>query len=107
MSLPEFFRLEHLFVWCWTPDLFEVALLLGACFLVNYVTADSKTNWLEGYLLVSFYIMIVSTTLYRSMFFCPLTSSQIDVMCMVLYWTDGSRRVARLREYRDGFGFWR
>ncbi|OBZ72759.1 Vacuolar calcium ion transporter [Grifola frondosa] len=27
---------------------FEVALLLGACFLVNYVTADAKTNWVEA-----------------------------------------------------------
>jgi len=26
-------------------DQFEVAVLIGACFLVNYVTADSKTNW--------------------------------------------------------------
>jgi Ca2+:H+ antiporter len=39
-------------------DLFEVALLLGSCFLVNYVTADSKTNWLEGYAMVTFYLMI-------------------------------------------------
>jgi Ca2+/H+ antiporter len=28
--------------------MFEVAVLLGACFLVNYVTADKKTNWIEG-----------------------------------------------------------
>lgn len=28
-------------------DYFELALLLGACFLVNYVTADAKTNWVE------------------------------------------------------------
>lgn len=39
-------------------DLFEVAVLLGSCFLVNYVTADSKTNWLEGYAMVTFYMMI-------------------------------------------------
>jgi len=39
-------------------DLFEVVLLVGACFLVNYVTADAKTNWAEGWVLVSFYIMI-------------------------------------------------
>ena len=42
-------------------DLFEVVLLVGACFLVNYVTADAKTNWAEGWILVSFYIMIVSS----------------------------------------------
>jgi hypothetical protein len=41
-------------------DFFEVAVLLGACFIVNYVTADAKTNWLEGFTMVSFYIMIVS-----------------------------------------------
>jgi len=42
-------------------DLFEVVLLVGACFLVNYVTADAKTNWAEGWILVSFYIMIVGS----------------------------------------------
>jgi hypothetical protein len=41
-------------------DVFEVVMLVGACFLVNYITADSKTNWAEGYTLVSFYIIIVS-----------------------------------------------
>jgi len=25
---------------------------------VNYVTADAKTNWAEGWIVVSFYIMI-------------------------------------------------
>ncbi|KAF9534980.1 hypothetical protein CPB83DRAFT_755170 [Crepidotus variabilis] len=39
-------------------DLFEVSLLVGSCFLVNYVTADAKTNWAEGSALVIFYIMI-------------------------------------------------
>jgi len=34
-------------------DFFEVALLLGGCFLVNYVTADKKTNWIEGKYLIS------------------------------------------------------
>ena len=47
-------------------DYFEVALLLGSCFLVNYVTADAKTNWVEGLIMISFYIMIVSH------FVCPL-----------------------------------
>ena len=41
-------------------DLLEVALLVAACFLVNYVTADAKTNWVEGFIMVAFYIMIVS-----------------------------------------------
>ncbi|KIK65590.1 hypothetical protein GYMLUDRAFT_70711 [Collybiopsis luxurians FD-317 M1] len=43
-------------------DLFEVAVLIGAMFLVNYVTADSKTNWLEGFAMVSFYFMIALVT---------------------------------------------
>ncbi|KAJ3743377.1 hypothetical protein DFH05DRAFT_1447445 [Lentinula detonsa] len=43
-------------------DIFEVAILIGAMFLVNYVTADAKTNWLEGFAMVSFYSMIALTT---------------------------------------------
>ncbi|KAF5393659.1 hypothetical protein D9757_000294 [Collybiopsis confluens] len=43
-------------------DLFEVAVLIGAMFLVNYVTADSKTNWLEGFSMVTFYFMIALVT---------------------------------------------
>ncbi|PFH52599.1 hypothetical protein AMATHDRAFT_74077 [Amanita thiersii Skay4041] len=39
-------------------DFFEIAILIGACFIVNYVTADSKTNWAEGLGMVSFYVMI-------------------------------------------------
>lgn len=40
-------------------DLFEVAILIGSCFLLNYVTEDSKTNWAEGAMLVALYVMIV------------------------------------------------
>ncbi|KAJ3574528.1 hypothetical protein NP233_g1710 [Leucocoprinus birnbaumii] len=39
-------------------DLFEVAVLVSAVFLVNYVTADGKTNWAEGCAMVGFYTMI-------------------------------------------------
>ncbi|KAN0135210.1 H+/Ca2+ exchanger Vxc1-like protein [Lactarius tabidus] len=45
-------------------DLFEVTLLVGACFLVNYVTADGKTNWAEGSILIAFYAMIVVSAWY-------------------------------------------
>ncbi|KDQ09740.1 hypothetical protein BOTBODRAFT_58507 [Botryobasidium botryosum FD-172 SS1] len=45
-------------------DLFEVAVLIGACFLVNYVTQDSKTNWAEGLIMVVFYVMIAVTAWY-------------------------------------------
>lgn len=41
-------------------DLFEVAILIGSCFLLNYVTEDSKTNWAEGTMLVALYLMVVS-----------------------------------------------
>jgi Ca2+:H+ antiporter len=44
-------------------DLIEVFTLLGACFLVNYVTADAKTNWCEGIMMVTFYLMIVRSQL--------------------------------------------
>ena len=43
-----------------TADMFEVAVLIGSCFLVNYVTADAKTNWAEGYIMIVFYIIILS-----------------------------------------------
>ncbi|KIY68513.1 hypothetical protein CYLTODRAFT_351232 [Cylindrobasidium torrendii FP15055 ss-10] len=39
-------------------DIFEVSLIVSACFLVNYVTEDSKTNWAEGLAMVAFYFMI-------------------------------------------------
>ena len=48
--------------WHW-QDFFEVALLVGSCFLVNYITADSKTNWGEGLIMMAFYAMIVSRPL--------------------------------------------
>lgn len=42
-------------------DLFEVVIITGSCFLVNYVTADAKTNWAEGFVMVIFYVMIAIT----------------------------------------------
>ncbi|KAJ7593441.1 hypothetical protein C8J56DRAFT_498096 [Mycena floridula] len=39
-------------------DLFEVCVVIGACLLLNYVTADSKTNYAEGFAMVAFYTMI-------------------------------------------------
>ena len=47
-------------------DYYELAVVLGSCFLVNYVTADSKTNWVEGLIMVAFYVMIV-----RCFLSCP------------------------------------
>ncbi|KAI0699516.1 hypothetical protein C8T65DRAFT_742494 [Cerioporus squamosus] len=42
-------------------DYFEVALLLGTCLLVNYITADARTNWVEGLIMITFYVMITVT----------------------------------------------
>ncbi|KAG8833314.1 hypothetical protein FRC17_010959 [Serendipita sp. 399] len=39
-------------------DIFEVVLLVAACFVVNYITADAKTNWAEGWTMVSLYVII-------------------------------------------------
>ncbi|KAK2466427.1 hypothetical protein APHAL10511_002069 [Amanita phalloides] len=39
-------------------DFFEISVLVCACFIVNYVTADSKTNWAEGLAMVAFYVVI-------------------------------------------------
>ncbi|KAJ3929886.1 MAG: hypothetical protein NXY57DRAFT_870481, partial [Lentinula lateritia] len=38
-----------------------VIILVGTSFLVNSVTADAETNWVEGATVVSFYVMIAST----------------------------------------------
>ncbi|EIW52997.1 uncharacterized protein TRAVEDRAFT_135009 [Trametes versicolor FP-101664 SS1] len=35
-------------------------VLLGSCFLVNYVTSNGKTNFAEGVTSITFYAMIVS-----------------------------------------------
>ncbi|TCD70361.1 hypothetical protein EIP91_003713 [Steccherinum ochraceum] len=59
-------------------DFYEMALLIGACFLVNCITADAKTNWVEGLILLTYYIMIaISSWFYvgqpelKLMLFCP------------------------------------
>ncbi|KAG8776004.1 hypothetical protein FRC15_000195 [Serendipita sp. 397] len=39
-------------------DIFEVVLLVAACFVVNYITADAKTNWAEGFMMISLYAII-------------------------------------------------
>jgi len=39
-------------------DMFEVALVISSCFLVNYVTADAKTNYVEGFAMSAFYVTI-------------------------------------------------
>ncbi|KAI1789896.1 hypothetical protein LXA43DRAFT_1075110 [Ganoderma leucocontextum] len=41
-------------------DYFEIGMLLGACFLVNWVTSDAKTNMSEGLTMITFYAMIAT-----------------------------------------------
>jgi Ca2+/H+ antiporter len=40
-------------------DIFEVVVLVAACFVVNYITADAKTNWAEGFTMICLYAVIV------------------------------------------------
>ncbi|TFL05497.1 hypothetical protein BDV98DRAFT_500213 [Pterulicium gracile] len=47
-------------------DLYEIAVVVASCFLVNHITADAKTNWAEGIVLVAFYLMIAMTTWFYS-----------------------------------------
>lgn len=46
-----------------TTDHFEIVVIVGACFLVNSVTQDGRTNWAEGLIMVGFYVIIVRATL--------------------------------------------
>ncbi|CAE6416938.1 unnamed protein product [Rhizoctonia solani] len=39
-------------------DHFEIVVIVGACFLVNSVTQDGRTNWSEGLIMVGFYVII-------------------------------------------------
>ncbi|KAI0027473.1 hypothetical protein K488DRAFT_90829 [Vararia minispora EC-137] len=45
-------------------DVFEVTILTGACFLVNYVTADARTNYAEGFSMIAFYAVLALVTWY-------------------------------------------
>ena len=65
-------------------DLFEVTLLVGACFLVNYVTADGKTNWAEGSILIAFYAMIVR---FLPFVFCMLLTLPFPQGLSAWYYT--------------------
>ncbi|KAF9510865.1 hypothetical protein BS47DRAFT_1299593 [Hydnum rufescens UP504] len=67
-------------------DVFEVAVVIGACFLVNNVTGDAKTNWIEGFVLVSFYVMIATAAWFydgqeslHKMLFCETVSSVLAI----------------------------
>jgi Ca2+:H+ antiporter len=65
-------------------DFFHVALLLSASFLVNYVTADAKTNWAEGVTMVAFYIIIVSVPVFPIPVFLVLKTLSTGALYLVL-----------------------
>ena len=68
-------------------DLYEVAVIIGSCFIVNYVTADSKTNWAEGAALVAFYAMIVSYS-------CPFVGDSTNLRQALTTWFyDGQEEI--------------
>lgn len=50
-------------------DMFQVAVMFVAVLLVNYLIADGKSHWLEGYLLICLYAIIAVCT------FCKLSIS--------------------------------
>lgn len=71
--------------------------MIAACFVVNYVTADAKTNWAEGYSMVCFYIMIVGVILFIS--FNTDTDDGFEGTCVVvLYGPDVYSQYAGLYE---------
>lgn len=43
-------------------DMFQVAVMFVAVLLVNYLIADGKSHWLEGYLLICLYAIIAVCT---------------------------------------------
>ncbi|KAF8597562.1 hypothetical protein BDV93DRAFT_499519 [Ceratobasidium sp. AG-I] len=45
-------------------DHFEVVVVVGACFLVNSVTQDGRTNWSEGMIMIGFYLIIALAAWY-------------------------------------------
>jgi Ca2+:H+ antiporter len=46
---------------------YELVALLASCFIAAHVSADGETNWLEGVLLVSLYLVMAV-----AFFFLPI-----------------------------------
>jgi len=58
-------------------DLFEVTIVVASCFLVNYVTQDNKTNWAEGLIMISFYVMVaLAAWFYHGQFDIRIMSAE-------------------------------
>jgi len=47
-------------------DTFQVAVLFVAVLLVNYLIADGKSHWLEGFLLICLYAIIAVCSFCKS-----------------------------------------
>jgi hypothetical protein len=81
-------------------DFFEISILICACFIVNYVTADSKTNWAEGLAMVAFYIIIVSR--FKTGVHFVSHDFFKGRLCMALPWTEINRNHAYCGQVRGG-----
>lgn len=64
-------------------DIFEIVILVAAVFVVNYITADAKTNWAEGWMMICFFAIIALVAWfypgqeYMEVFFpCVLAASE-------------------------------
>ena len=81
-------------------------MLLGACFLVNYVTVDEKTNMSEGLTMISFYAMIVSCLVLQYIHILPFVRigtkwcGAIGYSGVVLPWAATGRFHAQLSGHR-------
>lgn len=83
-------------------DFYEVAILLGACFLVNYVTADSKTNWAEGFIMVALYLMIVRVVISDVAHLTHLGTPTTGTVYLVLHRPRRDCSNGKLSEYAGG-----
>lgn len=78
------------YVFLYSAETFDVAVLVGSCFLVNYVTADSKTNWAEGAAMVAFYCMIVCSFSRWKGHSIDRPNQIVGVVLVVLPWSSRS-----------------
>lgn len=80
-------------------DFFEVAVVIGACFLVNSVTDDAKTNWAEGVVLLGFYLMVVSTPPAQIEYQLPASLCLKPICCIqatAAWFYDGQQDLASM-----------
>ncbi len=69
-------------------------MLLGACFLVNWVTSDAKTNMSEGLTMITFYAMIVRASFSKYPPSSRLTYTVICIQATAAWWYPGQPQVS-------------